>query len=185
MKKPRRKHLTPQQRDELFRRLMAGERATDLAREFGVSRSAVSHMKFRRSDGSRAATAAGSGVAVRLSPAEIAALNRLKQRAGYSTNSAALRSLLRMAVGMLEFDRQEEARLAEIQTELHKIGVNVNQIALAANRGRLDLVQHQWQAINELRRSLPEVRTYLKAVVDEQRRKGIRLYEKFGGAGDV
>lgn len=185
MKKPRRKHLTPQQRDELFRRLMSGERATDLAQEYGVSRSAVSQLKSRRLVGSRAGTSGGSSFAVRLSPAEIAALNRLKQHAGYSSNSAAIRSLLRMAVGMLEFDRQEESRLEEIQTELHKIGVNVNQIALAANRGRTDLVHHQWTALNDLRQSLPAVRTYLKAVVDEQRRKGIRLYEKFGGAGDV
>lgn len=177
--------LTPGQRDEIIRRLLQGEKAAALAQEFEVSRSAVSQLKSRRVGASRAVTSAGVGIAVRLSPAEIDALNRLKDRAGYGSNSDAIRSLLRMAVGMLEFDRQEEARLAGIQTELHKIGVNVNQIALAANRGRTDLVHDQWRAVNELRRSLPEVRTYLKAVVDEQRRKGIRLYEKFGGVSDV
>lgn len=177
--------LTPAQRDELARRLTSGEKASALAQEFGVSRSAVSQFKARKASASRATTSAGAGIAVRLSPAEIDALNRLKHRAGYGSNSEAIRSLLRMSVGMLEFDREEQTRLEEIHTELHKIGVNVNQIALAANRGRTDLVQHQWKAINDLRRSLPEVRTYLKAVIDEQRRKGIRLFEKFSGAADV
>lgn len=185
MTAPKYHRLTPDQRDELVRRLMTGEKASALAQEFGVSRSAVSQIKSRKTSVSRATTSAGAGIAVRLSPAEIDALNRLKHRAGYGSNSEAIRALLRMAVGILEFDRQEETRLEEIQTELHKIGVNVNQIALAANRGRTDLVHHQWKAINELRRSLPEVRSYLKMVVDEQRRRGIRLYEKYSGAVDV
>lgn len=178
--------LSPSQRDDLTRRLRAGEKAAALAAEFGVSRSAVSQIKTRGERTSRATTSKGAVVAVRLSPAELDALNRLKKSAGTEKNADAIRSLLRMAVGLLEFERDDETRLEEIQTELHKIGVNVNQIALAANRGRTDLLQHQWKELNELRRSLPEVRSYLKAVVDEQRRKGIRLYEKFGeGRGDV
>lgn len=178
--------LTPSQRDDLVRRLKAGEKAAALATEFGVSRSAVSQIKSRGENASRATTSKGAVVAVRLSPAEMDALDRLKKRAGSEKNADAIRSLLRMAVGLLEFEPEEESRLAEIRTELHKIGVNVNQIALAANRGRTDLLQHQWKELNELRRFLPEVRGYLKAVVDEQRRKGIRLYEKFGeGRADV
>ena len=186
MTKAKHSRLTPNQRDDLTRRLKAGEKAAALAQEFGVSRSAVSQIKSRGESTSRAMTTKGAVVAVRLSPAELDALGRLKKRAGTEKNADAIRSLLRMAVGLLEFDAEEEARLEEIRTELHKIGVNVNQIALAANRGRTDLLQHQWKELNELRRSLPEVRSYLKAVVDEQRRKGIRLYEKFGeGRGDV
>lgn len=178
--------LTLSQRNDLTLRLKAGEKAAALAAEFGVSRSAVSQIKSRSDGASRATTSKGAVVAARLSPAEMDALDRLKKRAGTRKNADAIRSLLRMAVGLLEFQPEEESRLEEIRTELHKIGVNVNQIALAANRGRTDLLQHQWKELNELRRSLPKVRSYLKAVVDEQRRKGIRLYEKFGeGREDV
>ncbi|MFE1192882.1 Hin recombinase [Streptomyces olivaceoviridis] len=37
--------LTPQQRDEVRRRLDAGERAVDLAVEYGVSRGAIGHCR--------------------------------------------------------------------------------------------------------------------------------------------
>ncbi|TWI28220.1 plasmid mobilization relaxosome protein MobC [Paracoccus sulfuroxidans] len=83
------------------------------------------------------------------------------------------------AEGFEPFSAVQARTRVEGKTELHKIGVNVNQIALAANRGRTDLLQHQWAEINELRRVLPEARGFLKAAMDEQRRKGVRLYEKF------
>ena len=80
---------------------------------------------------------------------------------------------------MLELPPEEAAQLAEIKAELHKIGVNVNQIALAANRGRIDMARQEWAAINELRQALPRLRTWLNGVVDEQRRRGIRLFRAF------
>jgi hypothetical protein len=49
----------------------------------------------------------------------------------------------RMASGFLEFSREDSARLEEIRYELAKIGTNVNQIALAANRGRASMVRTQ------------------------------------------
>lgn len=180
-----RSRLTPDQRRTLVRRLKAGEAASVLAREFEVTRSAVSQIKTREMGSSTASTTTGKTVGIRLSKTEIAALERLKDRRGYATNSDALRSLLRLAVGLLEFEPEEARALAGIQTELHKIGVNINQIALAANRGKTDLLQNQWREINELRRVLPETRNFLKTVVDEQRRKGVRLYEKYSGADHV
>lgn len=177
--------LTSNQRSSIVRRLKEGEGVSALAREFGVSQPAISQIKSRELGGSRATTSAGEVVSLRLSPAEAQALEAIKTHRGYASTSDAMRSLLRLAVGLLEFDSREETRLEEIRGELHKIGVNVNQIALAANRGRTDLLQHQWSEINELRRALPEVRGYLKAVVDEQRRKGVRLYEKFAEVSNV
>ncbi len=185
MDQPKAKRLTPDQRNDILRRLKSGLGVSQLAREYGVSQSAISQIKARGVRTSRTTTSAGTNVGVRLSPAEIEALAKLKAKHGFASNSDTMRSLLRMGTGLLEFDQASADGLDEIKAELHKIGVNVNQIALAANRGRTDLVQQQWAAINGLRRALPEVRAYLKAVVDEQRRRGIRLYEKFGGAGDV
>lgn len=128
---------------------------------------------------SEAVTTHGKAVAVRLSAEEIDALDRLIAKVGASSRSDAIRSLIRASVGMLEFPPEDATRMGEIKTELHKIGVNINQIALAANRGRIDMARQEWGAINDLRQALPKVRTWLNAVVDEQRRRGIRLYRAF------
>ena len=135
--------------------------------------------KTQRIRGSGATTTSGKAVTVRLSPEEVAALARLQEQLGASSRSDALRSVLRASVGMLEFPPAEAAKLGEIKSELHKIGVNVNQIALAANRGRIDLARAEWQVLNELRLSLPKLRTWLNAVVEEQRRRGVRLFRSF------
>ena len=90
--------------------------------------------------------------------------------------SDALRAMIRVGSGFLEFSREDAEALLEVQHELHKIGVNVNQIALAANRRRVNLVQAQWQDLNELRAVLPSVRTLLKQINDEHRRRGIALF---------
>ena len=84
-----------------------------------------------------------------------------------------------MASGFLEFSREDSARLVEIRYELGKIGTNVNQIALAANRGRVPLVRAQWVAIEELRRALPGLRQALGDVVAEHRRHGVELFRRF------
>ncbi|MDT1064180.1 plasmid mobilization relaxosome protein MobC [Paracoccus sp. CPCC 101403] len=185
MTPPRQKRLRHEQRSEILRRLKAGEGVSRLAREFGTSQPAISQIKARGVRPAKATTSAGAAIAVRVSPVEIEALSRFKARYGFESNSDAMRSLLRMAVGLLEFEQPDGDEIEAVATELHKIGVNVNQIALAANRGRTDLVQQQWSAIDDLRRSLPEIRSHLKAVVDEQRRRGTRLYEKYAGVGDV
>ena len=132
--------------------------------------------KVRESD---ATTTGGKAVAVRLSVEEVSALDALQARIGATSRSDVLRALVRSSVGMLELPAEDAAQLAEIKTELHKIGVNVNQIALAANRGRIDMARQEWAAINELRQALPRLRTWLNGVVDEQRRRGIRLFRAF------
>ena len=87
-----------------------------------------------------------------------------------------------MAYGFLEFSREDSARLEEIRYELGKIGTNVNQIALAANRGRAPMVKAQWAAVEELRRSLPSVTKALSQIIAERRRQGVALFRKFADA---
>jgi hypothetical protein len=84
-----------------------------------------------------------------------------------------------MASGFLEFSREDSLRLDEIRYELGKIGTNVNQIALAANRGRAPMVRAQWAAVEELRKALPAVVRVLNQVIAERRRKGVALFRKF------
>ena len=87
--------------------------------------------------------------------------------------------MVRMASGFLEFSREDCVKLEEIRYELGKIGTNVNQIALAANRGRAPMVKAQWASVDELRRSLPMVAKALSQIIVERRRQGVALFRKF------
>ncbi|WP_158595054.1 plasmid mobilization relaxosome protein MobC [Paracoccus yeei] len=171
--------LSSEQKADAIRRLTRGG---DVARTAEAPVSAAEaegrprQARVRESD---ATTTGGKAVAVRLSAGEVAALDALQARIGATSRSDVLRALVRSSVGMLELPPEEAAQLAEIKAELHKIGVNVNQIALAANRGRIDMARQEWAAINELRQALPRLRTWLNGVVDEQRRRGIRLFRAF------
>lgn len=174
-----RRNLTPIERDEAVRRLRQGGSVRTVAEAVGVPPGTVAAVKQSEVRSRDSATTEGKPVSARLSPAELESLEWLKARFGFGSNSDALRALVRSASGMLEFDPVTAEKLTEVKAELHKIGVNVNQIALAANKGRIDLARQEWKALNAVRQALPGVRIYLQAVVDEQRRRGTRLFQKF------
>lgn len=131
-----------------------------------------------------ATTTGGTILSARISSEELQAFDAMVAELGYRSRSDALRAMIRVGSGFLEFSRDDAEALLEVQRELHKIGVNVNQIALAANRRRVTLVQTQWQDLNELRAVLPSVRTLLKQINDEHRRRGTALFrhQSDGGA---
>jgi hypothetical protein len=85
----------------------------------------------------------GQVVSCRLPAEEFQAFDALCTKLGAKSRSDGVRSVARMASGFLEFSREDSARLEEIRYELAKIGTNVNQIALAANRGRASMVRTQ------------------------------------------
>ena len=118
-------------------------------------------------------------VSCRLSAEELQAFDALCGQLGATSRSDGLRAIVRMAAGFLEFSREDSARLEEIRYELAKIGTNVNQIALAANRGRAPMVKAQWASVEELRRSLPMVAKALSQIIAERRRQGVALFHKF------
>lgn len=130
------------------------------------------------------ATTGGQAVSARLSPVELEALETLKERHGYASTSDALRALVRSASGLLEAEPATATGLEAIRAELHEIGVSVNAIALAAGQSRIDPAREHWAALSALRQALPEMRSYLRAVMDEQRRRGIRLFAEFREAED-
>lgn len=171
--------LSPEQRESAVKRLLEGGTVQTVAETFGVSISTAKRISAEARGGRGRQGDGGKSVAVRLSAVEVEALERLKDQYGFGSNSETIRALVRAGAGMLEFDPGSAAKLGEIQHELRKIGVNVNQVAQAANRGRVDLLKSHWQAIHDLRSALPEVRRYLQGVVDEQRRRGTRLFQKF------
>ena len=126
----------------------------------------------------------GQVVSCRLPAEEVRAFDALCGQMGIRSRSDGLRSIVRMASGFLEFSREDCGRLEEIRYALGKIGTNVNQIALAANRGRAPMVRAQWQAITELRRVLPMMQRELVAIISDRRRQGVRLFQGLGGDED-
>ena len=121
----------------------------------------------------------GQVVSCRLPAEELRAFDALCGQLGAKSRSDGVRSVVRMASGFLEFSREDSARLEEIRYELAKIGTNVNQIALAANRGRAPMVKAQWASVEELRRSLPMVAKAMSQIIAERRRQGVALFRKF------
>ena len=128
---------------------------------------------------SEATTTYGRVITLRLSSEELHQLDRLKGEIGAGSRSDVLRSLLRSSTGMLEFPPDQAMQLEAIKSELHKIGVNINQIAFAANTRKIKLAMGHLRALDELKSSLPKVRTFLQAVVSEQRRRGVRLFKAY------
>jgi len=124
----------------------------------------------------------GQVVSCRLPLEELRAFDALCTQLGAKSRSDGVRSIVRMASGFLEFSREDSARLEEIRYELGKIGTNVNQIALAANRGRAPMVRAQWASVEELRKSLPSVVRVLNQIIVERRRQGVALFLKFAEA---
>lgn len=139
--------------------------------------------KRQRDAKNDATTTSGTILSARISKDELLAFDAMVAELGYRSRSDALRAMIRVGSGFLEFSREDAEALLEVQHELHKIGVNVNQIALAANRRRVALVQAQWQDLNELRAVLPSVRTLLKQINDEHRRRGVALFRHQSDGG--
>lgn len=173
-----RRNLSQFERDQATGRLREGGGVRSVGEAVGAAPGTVKGSRHNAAR-PRDTTTDGKPVSARLTPVEIEQLEWLKARFAFGSNSDAIRALVRAASGMLEFDPVTAEKLSEVKAELHKIGVNVNQIALAANKGRVDLARREWAALNAVRQALPGVRIYLQAVVDEQRRRGTRLFQKF------
>lgn len=142
-----------------------------------ASESSASASKAGAANGS--AAAAGHVICCRLPAEELTAFDGLCEQLGAKSRSDGLRLVVRMAAGFLEFSRADVGRLDEMRHDLHRIGTGVNQIALAANRGRSDLARDQWEVVDELRQSLPRLRTLLGQIVAERRRQGVALFREF------
>jgi hypothetical protein len=146
--------------------------------DVGIAQTALEVERGPRRGRPRSASA-GQVVSCRLPAEELRAFDTLCIQLGAKSRSDGVRSVVRMASGFLEFSREDSARLEDIRYELAKIGTNVNQIALAANRGRAPMVRAQWASVEELRRSLPAVSRALTQIIAERRRQGVALFRKF------
>lgn len=118
------------------------------------------------------ATTGGRILSVRVSREEALAFDAVIGPAGFASRSEALRVLVRGAGGAFAPLPEEADLLATLARELHKIGVNVNQIALAANRRQIALMRAEWDEIAGLRKLLPELRLAIARLVGRRRQAG-------------
>lgn len=168
----RRKRLTEDQRAAIIAKLKAEIPAVRIASEMGVSPSTVRFIKRTIAPERAATTSGGVTVGARLTLEEARAFDAFLGAKGFRSRSDALRSFIRSATGFIEMNAADESALDDVRRQLAKIGVNVNQIAFAANRGRIELVRAEWHTLNDLKALLPEVRWTVQKLASEQRRRG-------------
>lgn len=100
---------------------------------------------------------------VRLAAADARGLDAAAAAMGLSRNGWAAAVIRRRLVGRPTFRRSEELTLLAIQAEVHRIGVNVNQIARALNTAVLEgkVLDLEMVALADLR---TELRAHLRAL---------------------
>ncbi len=178
----KRRRLKPDERKDAIRQLKAGGKIKTVAEILGVGRETIRKIRDVELHQNEASAGAAQPITVRISPMEARAFEAAIGRAGYKNRSDGLRALVRMATGFLELPGDEAADLDAISRELHKIGVNINQLARLANSGRLPMSGRQMEEFRALHREVKQLRNFLGQMNTERRRRGAALFLKHAEA---
>ncbi len=174
------KKLTPDQRKAAIAKLKAGGSVQSVSEVMGLSLYAVKKIKSDSVFISPALTTKfGPTIKCRVSELELCELDHLVVKYEFKSRSDMLRTLVRSAEGLLEFDKETAAEIETLNRNLLGIGRNLNQISKAANSYKIELVNRQWNELNTLKSALEPLRIYLRRIVKEQRRRGAILFEKY------
>lgn len=125
---------------QIVREAAEGVSTSDLATQFGVTARAVRYVL--KADAERQADAAipVSAVSVKVTTAELAALDAVLAAAGIGSRAEGLRRLIQAAGGVFVPDAQMAVEMARYRASLHEVGNGVAQIAkqmtLANRRGQ-------------------------------------------------
>ncbi len=169
-------HLTIATRDKIVQRLREGAPVGRIASEFGVAKSTVYRLRSAAISAKRPAHSPTETVGFRISAGERDAFDEELARAGFKDRSDALRALVRNSVGLLDRNFAFVGEVKALYDELSAIGVNVNQIARAVNRGQAPPLREAGKELAELKSQLRQVLPVLNAVVQEARRSNERLW---------
>lgn len=156
-------------RDDIRRRLAAGQAPSAIAVELGVARSTV--WRAGKSQGKRKGTAAAYGVVgTRLSAREGAVLERLVKSGVGTSKGAVLRKLVRCAGGFAVPGPQDAAFLDEAERHLSRLGGNFNQIAGALSvsmrkLGRAEPTAAQVAAMHDAADAVVEIRHVIQQML--------------------
>jgi transposase-like protein len=164
----RAKRLTETEKMQIVREAAEGVSTTELATQFGVTARAVRYVL--KADAERQADAAipVSAVSVKVTTAELAALDAVLAAAGIESRAEGLRRLIQAAGGVFVPDAQMAAEMARYRASLHEVGNGVAQIAkqmtLANRTGQGQGGQGAGPEFSELR--LAQMRGLARFVLD-------------------
>src|SRR6056297_2675924 len=130
----RSKRLTEADSMEIVREAAEGVSTSVLAARFGVSPRAIQYTF--KADAERQVDAAipVSAVSVKITAAELEALDAVLAKAGIESRAEGLRRLIQAAGGVFVPDAQMAAEMARYRASLHEVGNGVAQIAKQMTR---------------------------------------------------
>ncbi|MHC0055026.1 helix-turn-helix domain-containing protein [Actibacterium sp. D379-3] len=125
----RSKRLTDADRMEIVREAAEGVSTSVLAERFGVSVRAIQYTLKADVERQTDAAIPVSAVSVKVTAAELAALDEVLAKAGIESRAEGLRRLIQAAGGVFVPDAQMAAEMARYRASLHEVGNGVAQIA--------------------------------------------------------
>ncbi|MFG6585170.1 helix-turn-helix domain-containing protein [Sulfitobacter sp. 1A12779] len=125
----RSKRLTGADRMEIVREAAEGVSTSELAERFGVSSRAIQYTLKADAERQTDAAIPVSAVSVKVTAAELEALDAVLAAAGIESRAEGLRRLIQAAGGVFVPDAQMAAEMARYRASLHEVGNWVAQIA--------------------------------------------------------
>ena len=114
---------------EIVREAAEGVSTSVLAERFGVSVRAIQYTLKADAERQTDAAIPVSAVSVKVTAAELAALDAVLAKAGIESRAEGLRRLIQAAGGVFVPDAQVAAEMVRYRTSLHEVGNGVAQIA--------------------------------------------------------
>ena len=130
----RSKRLTDADRMEIVREAAEGISTSVLAERFGVSARAIQYTLKADAERQTDAAIPVSAVSVKVTAAELVALDEVLAKAGIESRAEGLRRLIQAAGGVFVPDAQMAAEMARYRASLHEVGNGVAQIAKQMTR---------------------------------------------------
>ena len=130
----RTKRLTEIEKMQIVREAAEGVSTTALATQFGVTARAVRYVLKADAERQTDAAIPVSAVSVKVTAAELEALDAVLAKAGIESRAEGLRRLIQAAGGVFVPDAQMAAEMARYRASLHEVGNGVVQIAKQMTR---------------------------------------------------
>lgn len=187
MRKPKRKRLTIEQRQELAQRHAAGEDVRVLSEAFGVSDRQVYRVAAEGQGDTRGRVLVSKHVTFRAPKEEIDAFLASAGAVGITGKSQAFRALVRMASGLFELFPDQLERFNRSAWLIGKEGQLLNQLARSVHRGKLRLTDEDRVLLAKCLDANTRLYSELRAIVDEAKsRRGYALSQlsEVKGQGD-
>ncbi|ABF61924.1 transposase [Ruegeria sp. TM1040] len=130
----RTKRLTEIEKMQIVREAAEGVSTSELAERFEVTSRAVRYVLKADAERQMDAAIPVSAVSVKVTAAELEALDAVLAKAGIESRAEGLRRLIQAAGGVFVPDAQMAAEMARYRSSLHEVGNGVAQIAKQMTR---------------------------------------------------